>query len=165
MKRASIVAAVALFAGCITNSSAVVNTISRATFAPEEKRQVWGRALDYFQSTNTMISAADVTSGFLRSERQPSTFRCSAFANGVAVSSCPCHEVIQFTLSDDGTALLRTNRSIFGEVKMGHDLVSEDDIKATQREQDLALSKIVSAEASPAPPRASSIDLERPIAE
>jgi hypothetical protein len=140
--------------GCVVPMAASVNTLSRAKFQPDEKPRVWGRALEYFQTTNTLLTTVDIASGVIRSERQPSTAKCSGaytarFPSG---DDCSSEETIQFTISDDGLAILRTNRTVVGQTMQGEELISDTDRKRAQRAQDAALAKIVGAP-PPAPER------------
>jgi hypothetical protein len=146
-----------LITGCAitpayTRVSTPLHTTSRAKFEPAQRRAVWGRAVDSFQITGSIVKISDPLGGVLLSEAQPSSQPCT-FGIG---QECRSEIIVQFTMTDDGMATLRINRGVTGRVwQRGLEvLVSPDEISELQSQCDAWLQYIIGASSKPptAPP-------------
>jgi hypothetical protein len=86
-----------------------LHTVSRGRYELSEKRAVWGRALESFQEHNIVVTVVDYEAGVLASGGQPETVRCAG-----ASGKCQSVTGVQFTMSDDGTALFTVRRGVSG---------------------------------------------------
>lgn len=133
-------------AGCTAPMVTSVHSLSRASFAPAERPAVWGRALAELQEAGALISFSDPVGGILRTEAQPTTTRCSgsiATTGDGEPPLCDATVLRQLTFSQDGTAILRTNRAVSGVGRWGEPLVTTTDEMHLLEENDATLRAIV----------------------
>jgi len=156
----------AMLTGCAMPVIVPVHTVSKARFSPQDRRSVWGRTLESFQNTNTLIAYSDPVGGILRSEMQPSQAPCSGSywvrtdnREEKPTPMCDGLAHIQFTICDEGLAILRTNRTVRGSVSGYNALVTDRDLERLQTRQD-ALLKWIATGAGEAPDLADAPPLE-----
>jgi hypothetical protein len=90
---------------CATPGFSDVHVMIRGTYDLREKRLVWGRALSYFQERSAVVTFADLDAGILASDLQPES--CGG-------TVCDARTGVQFTLADDGVAVLSISRVVRG---------------------------------------------------
>jgi hypothetical protein len=161
MTRLFLVVAVFAAFGCAVPTATTAHTLSRARFDPARRLDVWGRSLEFFQERNFGVSMSDYAAGVLRSELRTAEAPCSGYSVGIDFTRrgrsddmwCDATEAIQFTMSADGVALLRTNRIVRGRAPPGRDLVTDNDQASMKKRDDEALRAIVGeAAAAELPP-------------
>jgi hypothetical protein len=160
MRNAAILLLMLTTVGCVELRTEVVLTKSIAAFSPAERREVWGRAVVAFNNEGLLIASANADSGVLRTEVQPGWASCENSQHYVGTRSTTtganhraaeapariCRETrfSQFTMGDQGTAVLRVHRAV-------HAMSSEDkfltvhELSEMQREVDELLLYIVGA--------------------
>jgi len=123
-----------------------VHTLARGSYDVAERRAVWGRALVMFQETNAIISYANIDSGVLASEVQPEWVSCDSIT-----ATCDARVGVQFTLGEDGKALLGFRRGLLGQVYYGKKLMSPASVQKLKADADAALAFIVGPNGSVQP--------------
>jgi hypothetical protein len=150
MKGAVLLGVIVLLTGCITPASASFHTVGRGKYDTSEKRAVWGRALEQFQEYNAIVTLVDYEAGILASGSQPAG---NVPCHGV-VNSCAAVMGWQFTMADDGTALLSVRRGIIGFTYGVGALLADEDKNKLDAETAAILTVIVGQRGSVAPVRA-----------
>jgi hypothetical protein len=112
-----------------------VHAVSRNVANPGERRLVWARALDFFQTACMPIELSDPAGGLLVSKEINSELRCS-------VGRCQCHGSTQFTIAEDGTAMISRNCVVAAET-YGGAIIQFGELDRFRKAQDHALLVIV----------------------
>jgi hypothetical protein len=139
---------------CVVPQSVALRNVATAKISPEERSEVWGRALREFQARGILVAVSDRAGGVLASQGQPSTIRCGQRL------ACESVSLVQFLIGEDGEASLRINRTVRGETLGFFDLLEPGERAELEREPDELLAVILGRptqkpQATSPPPRRS----------
>jgi hypothetical protein len=138
MNRQTAVAIALLSAACAPVMRAQnVHTVSRNTADPTERNLVWARALEYFQAACIPVELSDPAGGILVSKDISNEYECRSLGR------CQCIGSTQFTIAEDGTAMISRNCIVTAPTFDNKPLVRSLDVDRFREAQDHALLIIV----------------------
>jgi hypothetical protein len=160
---------VPLAVGCASTRTVPLHLTSQSRFEPAQRREVWGRAVTSLQIAGSIVKLTDPVGGVLLTEAQPTSTPCNnsveaerpAHTGGAMGAArdeprgptmCPSTIIVQFTMTDEGLAVLRLNRGVYGTAYSGKALFTDGDLAALQNECESWLHYIVGKSSKPPNP-------------